>query len=190
MCGRDFAPEWQCNCSGMKNSLESGVPFSCWDWFETFWKTLEIFEVLTGNWWWNTPKLSVRESLSHEVKFKQVRVLRTTQKSKRGRAPCEACWLVAIVQHIENINGPTNNVLYGHKLWNKLPNHIRDTTSFKTFKTLLKAHLSQETYHQWLFISSVPQALYKLRLIDWLIELQTKECWTILCQNSWLYPCH
>ena len=34
------------------------------------------------------------------------------------------------------------------RIWNKLPQYIRDTTSLRTFKTLLKAHLFQEVYHQ------------------------------------------
>lgn len=45
------------------------------------------------------------------------------------------------------------------QLWNKLPNHIRDTTSFKTFKTFLRPTINN------LFITSVPQHLLSKPLI-------------------------
>ena len=94
----------------------------------------------------------------------------------RSNSSCSPYFVVPRTSHITFADRAFS--VYGPKLWNKLPDHIRDTTSFNTFKALLKAHLFQEAYHQWLFISSVPQRLWanfwfrrytNYCLIDWLI---------------------
>ena len=64
----------------------------------------------------------------------------------RSNSSCSPYFVVPRTSHITFADRAFS--VYGPKLWNKLPNHIRDTTSLNTFKALLKAHLFQEAYHQ------------------------------------------
>ncbi len=78
----------------------------------------------------------------------------------------------------------TSLLLIGHKLWNKLQNFIRDTTSFNTLTTFLTAHLFQEAYHQWLiyfFCASAPLSKPLIlgaleSLTDWLTDWMNTKC--------------
>ena len=72
------------------------------------------------------------------------------------------------------------------KLWNTLPENVRNAVSLSTFKKNLKTHLFQKFYRSWmrytwaLLSSSLELALYKLLL---LLTITYK--YQLKCQPKW-----
>ena len=58
------------------------------------------------------------------------------------------------------------------RMWNHLPQNIRQSSSLANFKTLLKSHLFSKAYCTVLWATTVGLAPYKFNdwLIDWLIS--------------------